>query len=574
MNSSRKRRKIEELVSKGRGYFQSGDIGNAEKNLQAALKLGPQDPEALYALGVLYNAKGQSKNAARFLSRCLKINSNSAAAHNEYGVAELSSGSLEAGFGHIKMATQLDPTNTAFKIDLATALIQLNRYDEAIKFLSELNKRVRDNFTVKVNFAEALRKTGDYQRSKSILLEADKEFPNNPVVANNLGLVLEECGDFLTAVDLFRNAIDLNPNVADYHCNLGHALRFLGQYSEAIQASKRACQLAPSDPDYAMKLAVLLLMTGDFEEGWPLYKKRWFSREQKKLPRPGPNQWQGEPLAGKTLLIKGEQGPGDEILFATCLPDVIDKSHSEQIFLTCDKRLAPCFARTFPEIAVVPSKNDNNNSDLNYDLEVAIGDLPSMFRSNINDIRKAGSRRLISDPILKQKWRQRFSELGNGLKIGIAWRGGVINVAKKQRSFSLEEFLPILKTPGCHFINLQYGDTEKDLALIRQNHNVRIHDWAEVDPLHELENQIAQIDCLDLVIQCSNTSAHIAAALGKPTWIAQAFSPYWTWFVDTEDSPWYDDVTQFRPKSPGAWNTVVDDIATKLGRHLKMEYGK
>jgi len=564
LNSPHKQQKALQLLEKGRQFFYAGDLANAEKSLKASLKAAPDHPEVLFALGILYIETGRAKRAEQILRPCLKIAPDRPDVHNNYGVAAMLAGEMEAGFRHIKRATEIAPDNIDFQIDLSAALIKMKHAEDALDVLADLYRKVPDNLNVVINYAESLRKTGDLEKSKSLLEKARTQSPGNPGIRNNLGLTLEELGDFESAVELFREAIEINPNDPDYHGNLGGSLRQLGRYDEAILAARRARDLAPDDPQWGMKLAVLLLMTEQFEEGWPLYKERWETNAQNGFYPLSEHRWTGEALGTRTLLIRGEQGPGDEIVFATCLPDVIEKHPDANVILECHARLVPCFSRTFPELTVIPNESYTQKKFPPHDLEVGFGDLPGIFRNSVSDIENARPRKLISEPGLREKWQAALQALGDGLKIGIAWRGGAINVAKKQRSLELEDFLPVLRVPGCHFINLQYGDTADERARLHERHGITVHDWPEVDPLAELENQIAQIDSLDLVIQCSNTSAHIAAALEKPTWVAQAFSPYWLWFIDREHTPWYRDVRQFRPQHPGEWEPVVNDMAANL----------
>ena len=141
-----------------------------------------------------------------------------------------------------------------------------------------------------------------------------------------------------------------------------------------------------------------------------------------------------------------------------------------------------------------------------------------------------------------------------------------------KRSFDLKALMPVLQIPNCHFINIQYGASADEIKNLQRDHGIIVHNWPEVDPLHELENHIAQIDALDLIIQASNTSAHIAGALHKPVFLAQSSSPYWLWSIDSSTSLWHPHIQQFRASAAGEWNTVISDMADALTQWISKNY--
>ncbi|MDA0998808.1 MAG: hypothetical protein O2944_11450, partial [Proteobacteria bacterium] len=281
-------------------------------------------------------------------------------------------------------------------------------------------------------------------------------------------------------------------------------------------------------------------------------------------PLRGP-RWRGQPIPKGNLLIRSEQGPGDEILFSTCLPDAGDRLQGGQIILEVNPRLVALMQRTFPAVQVIPRLPPEADGKYpKFAAELPASLLPALFRQSFEDFRKSDMPVYRADPALQADWRRRIDDLGPGRKIGIAWRGGGYGASQAKRTAALQRFLPILRTPGCIFVNLQYGHRAEEIADLQAATGIRVHDWPDLDPLVELEGQIAQISCLDLVLQVSNTSAHIAAALGVETWILQSHSPYWPWFLDRADVPWYSNARQFRMQRPGEWDSIIDRAAAAL----------
>ncbi len=164
-----------------------------------------------------------------------------------------------------------------------------------------------------------------------------------------------------------------------------------------------------------------------------------------------------------------------------------------------------------------------------------------------------------------RKWHERFAELGNGLKVGISWRGGRKPGVRRSRSTTLDQWIPVLRTPGVQFINLQYGECRQELATCPEQHGISIHDWDDADPVADLDDFAAQIAALDLVISIDNATVHMSGALGVPVWTLLPFAADYRWMTGTDTSPWYPSMTLFRQPEPRDWKTVFDRVVCELG---------
>jgi hypothetical protein len=310
--------------------------------------------------------------------------------------------------------------------------------------------------------------------------------------------------------------------------------------------------------------ALALLSTGEFEAGWRDYEERkrvYPVYAMRKLPYP---EWDGASLAGKRLLIYHEQGLGDEIMFASCFRDALRSG--AQCLIECSPRLEAIFSRSFPAASIVVA--DQTSPDLSHlaalpacDFQIAAGSLPRFFRRCATDFPGAGAY-LFADPDSIARWRARIQTLGAGLNIGLSWRGGAVHTNQANRSIRLDAMLPVLSTPGCNFICLQYGPHTDDLANLGSQHGVTVHCWA--DALASIDETAALVGALDLVISVDTSVAHLAAALGKPTWVMVPSSAEWRYMTTGPGMPWYPSMRIFRRQFDAGWVPTVEQVAAEL----------
>jgi hypothetical protein len=201
----------------------------------------------------------------------------------------------------------------------------------------------------------------------------------------------------------------------------------------------------------------MLLKRREFAAGWREYAWRVRIPEVDHWRDYDYPMWQGEALSGKRLLVQAEQGLGDQIMFASCLPDVL--ANAQSMVLECDPRLAKLFARSFPRAAVYRHRVAGEPPWAHEpapDFRARCGDLPRMLRNRDADF-PVHAGYLLADPARVAAWRERLSGLGSGLKVGISWRGGTPGTGQAMRSMPLEVLQPVLATENAHFVSLQYG---------------------------------------------------------------------------------------------------------------------
>lgn len=412
------------------------------------------------------------------------------------------------------------------------------------------------------NLALAAIVLGDFEQAVASLDQAIGLQPDYAAAHSTLGYLLShQTGDFERGAAHIKRAFDLNPADPDVACNYSAVLVQEGHTGEALKICRQLLAACPDMHEARLNCAFALLKRGDYAEGWHAYEARKLARGNyvpRALTLP---EWQGQPLPGKKLLIHAEQGIGDQIMFASCVPDVLNCV--ESCMLECAPPLVPLFRRSFPSAMIELQVQDDAcltrlAQSAGMDYQVAIGSLPARFRAGRSDF-PCHTGYLKAAPERVAYWRRRLDALGKGPKIGISWFGGAASTRGASRSTRLADWLPILREPGRHFVNLQYGNTGEELLALMREQQVMVHDWREA--FESYDETAALVTALELVISVQTALVHLAGALGKSAWVMLPAACEWRYGEDGEAMPWYPGVRLLRQPSAGDWQAVVRRIA-------------
>jgi hypothetical protein len=253
------------------------------------------------------------------------------------------------------------------------------------------------------------------------------------------------------------------------------------------------------------------------------------------------------------VLVWGEQGLGDEIMFGSCLPDLV--ASGARCTLDCSPRLRPLFARSFPQVRVAEHPIDG------IDCTMAIGSLPLLFRANADAFPRHNGY-LRPDLGRVAAWREQLAALGDGLKVGLTWRGGLLRTGQKQRSLDPGELGALLRVPKVRWVSLQHGDTAAQLRQVQEAHGVSVASWDHA--LADLDETAALVSALDLVITVCSTVVHLTGALGRPAWVLTPSAPAWRYRRAGTRMPWYPSVLLYRQRVHGDWTETVQRLETDL----------
>lgn len=400
-------------------------------------------------------------------------------------------------------------------------------------------------------------------------IELDPHFQQAYV---NVGAVHEHMEQFDKALPYCLKAVELNPECAVAHYNLGNVLREAARLADANREFQRAIELNPDSAKAHWNSAFCHLALGNFSAGWREYEWREAAGEVT-IDRYTQPRWGGSSLAGKTLLVHAEQGIGDEILFSSCLPDVIERAG--QVIVVCERRLVKLFERSFPRARIHgwQRRKDWSPAPLAeaIDYQIPAGSVPLYVRTTRESFPKR-ARFLYADPARSADWQRRLAELGPGIKVGISWQAGGQPVERRKRTTPLALWQGIFATPNVQFVNLQYGERSEELRAARSEFGIDIHDFADGDPLLDMDDYAALVASLDLVISVGNATVHLAGALGTPAWALLPLVPSWRWMSSGDQSPWYSRVRLFRQAQRDDWQPVFERVTQMLHEKVGADY--
>lgn len=375
----------------------------------------------------------------------------------------------------------------------------------------------------------------------------------------NLGLLALRHGDDVAAEGHFRAALALNPDEAGYWQQLSAALERQGRYVAAADAMARAGELKPDDPAITFMLTPLELRAGLWARGWITYDRmqRPFWNGERPLPQ---RKWNGEPLANRSILLTVDQGLGEQIMYASMLPDLL--AQGARVVLECEPRLVPLLSRSFPGILCVPFQQPDHPAvaDPTIDWRSVFGSIGRWLRPGFESFPRHGGY-LIPDPARTASLRARYRALAGGKAIvGLAWHSSAVTMGAA-KSLPFAALAPLLAHDDLYFVNAQYGEAR------RQADPARLHTDADVDPTGDIDAAAAQIAAVDRVLTVSSLTAHLGGALGKPTvvMLAKHVGRHWFWFPERDPNPWYPSVRALVQDVQGRW----DDVVAAAGRALR-----
>jgi hypothetical protein len=386
--------------------------------------------------------------------------------------------------------------------------------------------------------------------------------PDAPAALGNLGATYLEAGDPAQAVLWCGKAVARDPRLLPALNSLGIAHRELGAYRDALDCFERGAAIGPGDADVHWNRALALLKLGDYARGWDEFEWRWRYEKamQRATPYPG---WTGtRPLP--SLLVYAEQGVGDQVMFASCLPELMPAM--DRVVVECDKRLAPIFTRSFPGIHFHGGSWDERRPECSrkIDCQIPMGSLPRLFRRDRAAFpRTAGY--LVPDGEKVAEWRNRLAGLGTGMKVGLSWRGGNDAKTRSKRSIPLQEWSRILAVPDVVFVDLQYGNHEEELRAIRAS-GASVWSPDGIDAMADLDSFASLIAALDLVITVDNSTLHLAAALGVETWGLLPYDSDWRWEAGQDRSLWYPSLKLFSQRARNHWTDILETSSEELSR--------
>jgi tetratricopeptide (TPR) repeat protein len=488
-------------------------------------------------------------------------------------------GHLHKALVTYERAFELDPEDPELLINLGLTAWNLKLTDAAAKMFRLYIAACPDSPLGYNNLGSCLADMGQLDASIDTLRAALYQMPDQAILWNSLATVLAEEGRADESIVFYEEAARLEPNFARAYHNLGYAYQHLSRRDKALVAYDRALELVVDPAERIETLhsrSICLIGLGKLDEAWREYEirnnPRFRAYFHHLIDAP---MWQGEDLAGKKLLLVGEQGLGDEIMFSNILPDAQAAVGDQGKLQICiDPRMIPLYQRSFPK-AEVGTYDDRTllDKDGNKALRLVpfaasankpdywapMGTALQYWRDSLDKFpRKAF---LMPDPKRVADFRKRL-EAFPGKKVGVCWRS-MMMTNKRAKYFSpIDAWGPILQTQGISFINIQYGDCAADIARAEEKFGVTIHRLEGLDLKDDLDGLAALSAALDLVLSAPTAAAHTASSVGAKVWYLSAG---WGWpQLHTDEYPWYPNTRVFWPEKFGDWDAVLPGFASEL----------
>ena len=432
-----------------------GRLKEAEASYQRALQAKPDYAEAHNDLGNVRRALGRPDEAVTSYRTAIRVKPDYAEACNNLGVALNELGHLDEASASFLRAIELAPGYAEAHSNLGNVLREQGRPDAAARSYRTATQINPDNADAHTNLGVVLKELGRLDDAEAGFRRALQVRPDHAEAHNNLGVVLHDRGRMDASVASYRRAIQIRPNYAEAHGNLGNALRELGRPDEAEASYRRAIQLRPGYAEAHCSLGHTLLSLGRLPEGWKEYEHRWEGGMPKPM-RPGTllPQWTGQtPQPGEGILIFGEQGFGDKLMFSRYLPLVADR-FGGRAAVVVNRPLLSMFRRSFPRVEVFKTAPIDQGA---WRWQCPLLSLPLAFGTTLETIPNR-TPYLIPDSAKVAKWNSRVAALVLApatRKIGIVWRTGSLKTNSPLRSLALQQLAPLLNRPDSACFSLQ-----------------------------------------------------------------------------------------------------------------------
>ncbi|HXW23410.1 MAG TPA: tetratricopeptide repeat protein, partial [Xanthobacteraceae bacterium] len=547
---------VARLLADAQAKLNDGATDAAEGALEALLAADPMHARAWHRLGLFAQGRADHAAAVGLFRRALALEPDAAEMHNNLGVSLGALGRIEEATACYRRALALRPDYAKACLNLGAALMGTDALAEAGEYLARAAALDPQLAEAPYNLGNLAEKRGDHGAAAESFRRATALRPQFYEAHNNLGAVLLKAGKPEAAEGSFARAVALKPGEAEAHHNLANALCELGRYDEALASCRRAIAADPAHAQANFTAAMLLLVQGKLREGFEQYEWRW--KLGTLVPRGFPVPlWNGEDIAGRTILLYGEQGYGDTIQGLRYVPFVA--ARGARVVLEVPPPLLR-LAASLPGVAELVAAGQ---ALPRVDLACPLLSLPRAFATTLQTI-PAEVPYLSPAPEAVARWRETLG--GDGLKVGIAWAGSPLHRSDAHRSIDVATLAPLLRLNGVRWFSLQVGERAGDLA--------RPADGAVTDlapQLKDFAETAAAIANLDLVITVDTAAAHVAGATGRPAWVMLRKIPDWRWLIDRDDSPWYPSLRLYRQQQRGDWDEVVRRVRSALQRRLGYE---
>ena len=567
----------------------AGHFDEAEALYRQLLAQNFAQAEVAFQIGILSFRAGRLVEALDMFSRVVTFAPDRVLGPLNLGLTLARLGRSDEALAAYDRAALIDPASLQVRFERANLLATMRRFDEALAAYGEVVALAPDNVdawrrratiqrlrgddagalesldqvlaartddpAIRIEHADLLQGAGRYEAA---LAGYDRALASDPAAVrawSNRGVALQELNRPAEAIESYDRALALAPGFVDALVNRGTALRELNRLGESLASLGAAVQAAPDSAPAQVNLGVSQLLSGDLPAGFRGHEARWQVEPNRSLAR-GFTQpvWLGEAdIAGRTLLLHGEQGFGDTIQF--CRYAALAKARGARVVVEVQPALK-ALMRSLEGVDVLVGRGEALPA---FDLHCPMMSLPLAFGTTLETIPAAPSY-LAPPPERLAAWTDAVPASA-ALKLGVVWFGKPTHRNDRNRSLSLDRLVGALP-PGAEVFSLQDRARDEDAATLAAHPRIRRFEGR----LNDFADTAALASMMDLVVSVDTSAAHLAAAIGRPTWVLLPFSPDWRWLLGRVDSPWYPTVRLFRQPAIGDWDTAMDELRAALAK--------
>lgn len=512
-----------------------------------------------------FHQAGQCEQAELLYEEILDSDTSNVNALHLLGLVKHLQNKNEEAIFLLEKALSVDPSFLGAQANLAVILRSVGRYDESLAYFNNVLMSEPNNLEALYNRGNLLLDMRNPQAAINDFNQYLHTKKDNADVYSSKATALNELGYYEESLACYDQAIQLNNNNAKYYLEKGNLLRELQHYDEAIECYSCAVAI---NPDYAIahnNKAMALLSMHNFQQGWDLYEWRSKLENINLHPIKIAKGWDGKKSVS-SMLVMPEQGLGDEIFYSGMLNDL--EPFVNKITVCVDPRLISLYQRSFPHIEFI--SKELMPTAQNYEVQIYMASLGRYFRTSEQEIiEKIKSPYLKACPQKKKYFRECLS-VNKKLICGLSWMSKNACFGS-EKTLQLDNLKSILTLPGIEFVDLQYGDTMEEQTVFFNKAGVKLKQIPDVDKMQDIDSLASLIDACDIVLTISNTTAHLAGALGKPVIIMLPYAKglLWYWHKGNGSSVWYPTAKLFRQNKIGDWASVMHRVKPLLEAEIE-----
>jgi tetratricopeptide (TPR) repeat protein len=532
--------------------LQSQQYDHALHWIARAIAQDPR-PDYLATLGATLSQQGRYEEALKAFDKAVQLKPEDATLWKQLGDALLQLQRYDHALLSFQHVLKLDPRHQDAAYKSGVLLNHVRRFEEAVACLDVCDDVLPNHAPTLQARARALLGLKQFEPSLADSLRANTLRPGDADTLNNIGACMQSLRRAEEALVWFDRALEHLPDSIEILNNKASVLGELQRFDEALALFDEIRARHPANALTTWHFALLKMLLGDFEAGWAGREARWSIPDPSPYPKFSQPMWLGEEtIQGKTILIHVDEGLGDTIQFVRFVPMVA--AHGARVILAVERPLVALLAK-FSGISQCIAFSDKPLPA--FDMHCPIGSLPLAFNTRLDSIPAETSYLPSPDEARIRSWDKRLGP-HDRLRVGLVWSGNPMHRNDYNRSTSMRVMSRILDVDAT-FVSLQKDIRENDKAELEKSNIIDF--TAE---LTDFADTAALVKCLDLVISVDTSVAHLAGALGCPTWILLPWTPDYRWLLGREDSPWYPTVRLFRQNETRDYDSVLDRVRAEL----------